>query len=87
MAVFLSSMNAEALQAVAGTEGAYVLTEGFAGPTPGSDRVVAVVEEDWIAAVADAVDSRSPRLVIPSSLVPGPSSSRLGIPTELFASP
>jgi len=82
--VSTGSMNAEALSVVDGAETAYVVTERFGGPLPAENRIVAVVEEDWVAAIGLAVDSRNPRVVIPSDLRPGPAQQRLGIPAALF---
>ena len=74
--VSLGSMNADVLAVVPATE-VSVITEGPLVSLPPIDSIVAVIEENWRSALKTAVDSRNPRLVIPSTLVPGRGLERL----------
>ncbi len=82
--VALSTMNADVLSSLSKSDGTYVITEGFGRDLPAEERIVAVIVEDWIGAIAEAIESRNPRVVIPSRLVPGPGWSRLRAPAGLF---
>ena len=79
--ISLSSMNSDVITAIDNISSLPIITEGPLESVPGSDSVVAVIEEDWISALVGAIDSRNPRIPIPTLLLRGPAFDRLGLLT------
>lgn len=69
--LFLSSMNTDVMRNAINSTDAVIITEGPVTDTPFAPRVAASIEEDWVEGLALAIDSRNPRITVPTNLEPG----------------
>jgi hypothetical protein len=74
----LGAMNVEVMNA-AGETGVAIITESIGVAPVGGVNVIAYINEDWLSGIEMAIESRNPRVVIPSTLEIGPGSERFDL--------